>query len=171
MVEDKDQNRSMILVYKDDYEKLVDKSDKLESGINKLTRELEDAKYIILHDKNIKNMIKIVYEASLKFIDRTGYGSEETEIEVQPAYVVVTAGHGNEVGIVGDLRKDIFDAINFMNDELRKHVDEEMQRVHVENVAAYVNKIRSLEKENERLQDAIKEHNKKHWLNRNKINI
>ena len=116
-------------------------------------------------------MIKIVYEASLKFIDRTGYGSEETEIEVQPAYVTVTAGHGNEVGIVGDLRKDIFDAINFMNDELRKHVDEEMQRVHVENVAAYVNKIHSLEKENERLQDAIKEHNKKHWLNRNKINI
>ena len=32
MVEDKDQNRSMILVYKDDYEKLVDKSNKLESG-------------------------------------------------------------------------------------------------------------------------------------------
>ena len=58
-----------------------------------------------------------------------------------------------------------------MNDELRKHVDEEMQRVHAENVDAYVNKIRSLEKENERLQDAIKEHNKKHWLNRNKINI
>ena len=171
MVEDKDQNRSMILVYKDDYEKLVDKSDKLESGINKLTRELEDAKYIILHGKNIKDVIKIVYEASLKFIDRTGYGSEETEIEVQPAYVVVTAGHGNEVEIVGDLRKDIFDAINSMNDELRKHVDEEMQRVHAENVTAYVNKIRSLEKENERLQDAIKEHNKKHWLNRNKINI
>ena len=171
MVEDKDQNRSMILVYKDDYEKLVDKSNKLESGINKLTRELEDAKHIILHGKNIKNMIKIVYEASLKFIDRTGYGSEETEIEVQPAYVTVTAGYGNEVGIVGDLRKDIFDAINFMNDELRKHVDEEMQRVHVENVAAYVNKIHSLEKENERLQDAIREHNKKHWLNRNKINI
>ena len=52
MVEDKDQNRSMILVYKDDYEKLVDKSNKLESGINKLTRELEDAKHIILHGKN-----------------------------------------------------------------------------------------------------------------------
>ena len=171
MVEDKDQNRSMILVYKDDYEKLVDKSDKLESGINKLTRELEDAKHIILHGKTIKNMIKIVYEASLKFIDRTGYGSEETEIEVQPAYVTVTAGYGNEIGIVGDLRKDIFDTINFINDELRKHVDEEMQRVHAENVAAYVNKIRSLEKENERLQDAIREHNKKHWLNRNKINI
>lgn len=170
MIEDKDQDRSMILVYKDDYEKLIDKNDKLESMVDKLTRELEDAKHIILHG-NIKNMIKIVYEASLKFIDRTGYGSEKTEIEIQPAYVTVTAGQGNEIGIVGDLRKDIFDTINFMNDELRKHVDDEMQKVHVENVAAYGDEIHSLVEENKRLLSAIREHNKKHRLNRNKINI
>lgn len=170
MVEDKNKERSMVLVYKDDYEKLIDKSNKFESRINKLVRELEDAKHIILHG-NVKNKIKIEYGASLKFIDRTGYGSEKTIIDVDPAYISVTAGYGNEVGIIGDLRKDIFDAINFINDELRKHVDEEMQKVHVENVAAYENEIRSLKKEKEELQDAIREHNKKHWLNRNKINI